>query len=182
MHLLKAPALALGFDQDGREDQGNAGGGRHHVAKQAQRLGRTDRGDFPHVPNDRALGVEIGRHREQFSALGIFACNGGQDLRPDIARHQFAQPLVAEQAGSEQHADDAGIIEQALCYAAGVDLPQRVVVLGPEKRKRRNQAAGADARDDREGRAGAGRGPAVQHAHAIGAIGAAAGEREIGPG
>ena len=145
MNALGGNGVALGFDQDGREDQGNAGGGRHHVAKQAQRLGRTDCGDFPHVPNDRALGVEIGRHHEQFSALGIFACNGGQDLRPDIAGHQFAQSLIAEQAGSEEHADDAGIIEQARSYAAGVDLPQRVVVLGPEKRKRRNQAAGAHA-------------------------------------
>ena len=94
-----------------------------------QRLGRADRGDLAHVPDGGPLGVEIGGHHQQLSALGVFACDRRQDLRPDIAGHELAQPRVAEQAGSEQHAHDAGIAQQALRDAAGVDLPQRVVIL-----------------------------------------------------
>src|SRR5207237_10064464 len=41
------------------------------------------------------------------------------------ARHQLAQPRIAEQAGTEQHTHDAGIIQQTFCDAAGEDLLQR---------------------------------------------------------
>ena len=150
MHLLKPAALAFGLDQDRRKHQGNAGGRRHHVAKQLERLGRADRGDLAHVPDRGALGVEIGGDHQQPSALGVLAGDLRHDLRPDIACDQLAQPRIAEQPGAEQHAYDAGIVQQAFGDAAGVELSKRVVILRSEERKGRNQAAGAHARDDGE--------------------------------
>ncbi|MGY3482360.1 hypothetical protein ACVW1C_000243 [Bradyrhizobium sp. USDA 4011] len=86
---------------------------RHHVAKQLQRLGRSDGGDPSHVPDHRALGVEIGGDDQELAALGVFARHLAQDVLADVTGHQLAQSLVAEQAGAEQYPHQARVLQQA---------------------------------------------------------------------
>ena len=124
--------------------------------------------------------VEIGGHHQQPPALGVFTRDLRHDLRHRHSGDELAQPRVAEQAGSEQHTHDAGIAQEALRDAAGVDLPAacRHIASRETQRVQSGRRCSRPRRPRR--RAGSGRGPAVEHADAVGAIGAAAGERQIG--
>jgi hypothetical protein len=73
MHFLKPPVIGYNVDELRREHDWDARGGRDNVTKQLERRRSARRRYGPHVPDDGALRVEIGRDDEKPPPLAILA-------------------------------------------------------------------------------------------------------------
>ena len=135
------------------------------------------RGDGAHVPNHRALGVEIGGDDEQAPAALV----GGGDIGEQGRRDLFGDQIL-ERPGIDKTLAGATDLENVGRRDLGIGGAQCVVIARPGKDERRHQRAGAHAGDHRIIRPIAGLAQAVEQAGAECAIGAAARQREPRPG
>src|SRR3982074_3728886 len=104
-----------------------------------QRLGGPDRGDATHIPDHRALRIEIGRYDKKFSAFGVLGRDRRKHVLAGLGGHELAEMRLSEQARPENSADDVRHLEQALSSAPCIKISQRRAVGRAEKRKWCNQ-------------------------------------------
>ena len=135
--------------------------------------------DLPHVPDHRALGIEIGGCHQQHPTLAVFLGDPVEQLAIDVPGDQLCQPTgVGERLRAEQTRQHLRCC-QVIGRVFGPDLPQPAIVFGPEVGERSGERTGADAGDHFELRAVALPRPAHEQAGGEGAITRAAGNGQI---
>ena len=177
MHLLEAPAFAFDIDEHWRIDAGHARGRHQHIAKQVERFGCAARRDRAHVPHGGALRVEVGGDDEEPAAFLVFDADALEQRVIDIARDQALERLGLEHARAENRRQPVDL-QQFLADAFGEQVLEHGVIRRTEEREWRDQRACAGAGHDPEFGPLAALGPAGEQAGAIGAIRAAAGDRQ----
>jgi hypothetical protein len=106
----------------------------HDVLKQSQRIRPAAGRNGAHVPDDGSLRVEIGRQDEETAAFAMLDCHLQQDRRRDELLDHPPQWICPEQARTEQ---SAGSFAAGKFFgdAAGVEVHQSVVIVGPRNAK-----------------------------------------------
>ena len=178
MHLVIGSTVARHLDEARRKHGRDRGRGEQHLAEQLERLWTARDRDRPHVPDHRALGVEIGGADQQPAPLAVLLghlCQEGivHVEGDDLGKRRVARERVAaEQPPDRLHDGDV------LGVGFGEDLFQGLVVFRPEKGEGRGERAGRDAGDEVEFGPLARCGPAAEHPCPERAVGAAARQRK----
>ena len=131
--------------------------------------------DRAHVPDHRALGVDIESGDEQAAAAAMF----GGDVRKQRGRDLFGD-LIAQRPGIDEALAAAAGFENVGRGDLGIFVTQRFVVARARKYEWRHERAAAHAGDHRVIGSLAGRAQPREQARAERAVRAAAGEREPG--
>ena len=121
---------------------------KQHGAEQIERGGAVGlvarmRGDGAHVPDHRALGVEIGGDDEQPPSGLIAGGDVGEQLRGDL----FGDEIL-ERPGIDKTLAGRADFENIRRGDLGVGVLQGLIVFRAGKGERRHQRAGAHAGDD----------------------------------
>ncbi len=82
MHFLVDGAVRRDLDEAGREHGGDCSRSEQHFAEQFDGARMTARSDLAHVPDHRALRIEIGRADEKPPPFHVF----GGDLLEELRR------------------------------------------------------------------------------------------------
>jgi len=152
VHVHFVEGLTVGTvdpDQDRGKQAGDARGGHQHIAKQHPRGLATVCGNRPHVPDHGLLFIQVGRRYEQHLAARSLSGNGLDEPAAHQVVDQLYERLAPIGAGSKQHAKPARLQETGGPVGAqGFD--HSLVPLRAQERKRGDQRADADSRDDLE--------------------------------
>src|SRR5439155_24891591 len=99
----------------------------------------------------------------QDAPRSVFSSDRRQDFRRDVLRDESLQRPAVRHAIAREARETVARMKNVLRTDRGRDVPNDVVVLRPEKGKRGDQGACADARDDLERRPVAMRAPSSQN-------------------
>jgi hypothetical protein len=164
----------------GGKTPGNRGRSQQYLTEQLRRAGMIARGDGAHVPHYAHRHIEMGGgDQEQLSLLGVFAAYLGQQGRRDAGADKAPQRRRVVDRIAHQGDQPSTARHHVGGGDSGIDPLELLVVGSAEKGEGRDQGAGADAGNAHELRPCAERGPAGQKACTVGAVLAAAGNREI---
>ena len=137
-------------------------------------------GDLADVPDHRPAGVEVGRADQQQPPGPVRLGEPAHHLVVEIGLDQPPEAGGVRQRRAAQQSRQDGRGEQVAGLVVGVDVAQRLVVVGAEEGEERDDRAGGDAADGVELRPVAARRPAGQQPRAEGPVRPAARQREHG--
>ena len=135
---------------DRRDCAGNARRSNHDLSKELERAWRMAGRDSTHVPRHCTPGIKVGRSNLQDAPRSVFSSDRRQDFRRDVLRDESLQRPAVRHAIAREARETVARMKNVLRTDRGRDVPNDVVVLRPEKGKRGDQGACADARDDLE--------------------------------
>ena len=84
MHLVINTAVSVYLDEAWRKNGRERRRGEQHSAEHLKRLGAAARCNRPHVPDDRALGVEIGGADQEAAPLEMLGCHLPEEFVGDV--------------------------------------------------------------------------------------------------
>ena len=181
VHLIEVFSAGFHIEIDRGKSDWYRGGCEQHLAEQVERVRVPAGRDGPHVPHDRASGVEVGGADVETPALAILGRDGFEAGLVNLFGDEIGQRRRAHHGIADlENPEKPAFLENVLVGNAGVIMLQLWVTGHAEKGVGTHERAGADARDDVKLRPDARRRPTAEQPRSKRAVRAAAGEREQG--